>query len=94
MINTSEPELLIALMDAYEITREEELLQEVLDVVSRNIDRLGVSAKTVKLLAYCYYYVEEEDCLVKAWEILTELKKEGQEPEEVAIAEQILREFV
>ena len=59
----SDPALLIALLDAYEVTRDEVMLQEVLDVVSRNLDRLAVSAESVKLLAYCYYYVEEEECV-------------------------------
>lgn len=37
----SDPALLIALLDAYEVTRDEVMLQEVLDVVSRNLDRLA-----------------------------------------------------
>ena len=40
----SDPALLIALLDAYEVTRDEVMLQEVLDVVSRNLDRLLTSS--------------------------------------------------
>ena len=61
-LDISDPALLVALLDAYEVTRDEGLLQEVLDVVGGNLDRLAVSAESVKLLAYCYYYVEEEEC--------------------------------
>ena len=60
-LDISDPALLVALLDAYEVTRDEGLLQEVLDVVGGNLDRLAVSAESVKLLAYCYYYVEEEE---------------------------------
>lgn len=87
------PELLLALLDTYEVTRDEGMLQEVLDVVSGHVDRLAVSAEAVKLLAYCYYYVEEEECAVKAREILEELKKRGGSDEEVTEAEKMLEEF-
>ena len=65
-LDISDPALLLALLDAYEVTRDEGMLQEVLDVVGRNLDRLAVSAESVKLLAYCYYYVEEEECAERA----------------------------
>ena len=52
-LDISDPALLLALLDAYEVTRDEGMLQEVLDVVGRNLDRLAVSAESVKLLAYC-----------------------------------------
>ena len=74
----SDPALLIALLDAYEV-----MLQEVLDVVSRNLDRLAVSAESVKLLAYCYYYVEEKECVERAWEMMTVLEQRGEDVSEV-----------
>ena len=89
----SDPALLIALLDAYEVTRDEVMLQEVLDVVSRNLDRLAVSAESVKLLAYCYYYVEEEECVERAGRMLEELRKMGRGEEELADAETILEEL-
>ena len=74
-LDISDPALLVALLDAYEVTRDEGLLQEVLDVVGGNLDRLAVSAESVKLLAYCYYYVEEEECAGMAREMLEELRR-------------------
>lgn len=65
-LDISDPALLLALLDACEVTRDEGMLQEVLDVVGRNLDRLAVSAESVKLLACCYYYVEEEECVERA----------------------------
>ena len=89
----SDPALLIALLDAYEVTRDEVMLQEVLDVVSRNLDRLAVSAESVKLLAYCYYYVEEEEGVERAGRMLEELRKMGRGEEELADVETILEEL-
>ncbi len=89
-LDISDPALLLALLDAYEVTRDEGMLQEVLDVVSGNLDRLAVSAESVKLLAYCYYYVEEEECEERAREMLEELKREG---EDVAGIERIVTEM-
>ena len=45
-LDISDPALLLALLDAYEVTRDEGMLQEVLDVVGRNLDRLAVSAES------------------------------------------------
>ena len=89
----SDPALLIALLDAYEVTRDEVMLQEVLDVGSRNLDRLAVSAESVKLLAYCYYYVEEEECVERAGRMLEELRKMGRGEEELADVETILEDL-
>ena len=82
-----------ALLDACEVTRDEGMLQEVLDVVGRNLDRLAVSAESVKLLAYCYYYVEEEECVERAGRMLEELRKMGRGEEELADVETILEEL-
>lgn len=82
-LDISDPALLVALLDAYEVTRDERLLQEVLDVVGGNLDRLAVSAESVKLLAYCYYYVEEEECAGMAREMLEELRRKGEDVVEV-----------
>ena len=79
----SDPALLIALLDAYEVTRDEVMLQEVLDVVSRNLDRLAVSAESVKLLAYCYYYVEEKECAARARDRLPVLAQRGADASEL-----------
>ena len=82
-LDISDPALLVALLDAYEVMRDEGLLQEVLDVVGGNLDRLAVSAESVKLLAYCYYYVEEEECAGMAREMLEELRRKGEDVVEV-----------
>ena len=82
-LDISDPALLVALLDAYEVTRDEGLLQEVLDVVGGNLDRLAVSAESVKLLAYWYYYVEEEECAGMAREMLEELRRKGEDVVEV-----------
>ena len=82
-LDISDPALLLALLDACEVTREEGMLQEVLDVVGRNLDRLAVSAESVKLLAYCYYYVEEKECAERAWEMMAVLERRGEEVSEV-----------
>ena len=88
------PGVLLCLFDIYEVTRDEGMLQEVLDVVSRNLDRLAVSAESVKLLAYCYYYVEEEECVERAGRMLEELRKMGRGEEELADAKTILKELM
>lgn len=88
-----QPALLLALLDAYEITRDEAMLQKVLDVVSKNLEQLEVSADSVKLLAYCYYYVEEEECLVRARKMLEELKQRGAMEEELTEVEKVLEEL-
>ena len=90
-LDISDPALLLALLDACEVTRDEGMLQEVLDVVGRNLDRLAVSA--VKLLACCYYYVEEEECVERAGRMLEELRKMGRGEEELADVETILEEL-
>ena len=82
-LDISDPALLLALLDAYEVTRDEGMLQEVLDVVGRNLDRLAVSAESVKLLAYCYYYVEEKECAERAWEMMAVLERRGEDVSEV-----------
>ena len=92
-LDISDPALLLALLDACEVTRDEGMLQEVLDVVGRNLDRLAVSAESVKLLAYGYYYVEEEECVERAGRMLEELRKRGRGEEELADVETILEEL-
>ena len=92
-LDISDPALLLALLEAYEVTRDEGMLQEVLDVVSGGMDRLEVSMESVKLLAYCYYYVEEEECGARARDMLEALRKMGRGKEELADAETILEEL-
>ena len=92
-MRVEEPGTLLVLLDAYEVTRDEGMLQRVLDVVGEGLERLPVSAESVKLLAYCYYYVEDEACLSKAEEMLGRLEEEGVPPEELERAAEGLREF-
>lgn len=91
--DVANPELLLALLEAYEVTGDEVMLQRVLDVVSGNLERLSVSAEHVKLLAYCYYYVEEEECAERARRMLEELKGKT-DGERWREAEQVYRELV
>ncbi len=93
-VKIEEMDVLLALLDAYEVTRDEGMLQEVLDVVSGHWNDLTSSPEAVKLLAYCYYYVEEEECMERAWKMVEELKEKGMEGEKVAEAETILREMM
>ena len=60
-IGEADAGLLVALMDAYEVTRDEGMLQEVLDAVSEVAEELEASPLHVKLLAYCYFYTEDEE---------------------------------
>lgn len=94
-MNISELGLLLILLDAYEITRDEAMLQEVLDVVSGNLEQLEVSADSAKLLSYCYYYVEEEECAERAGKMLRELlEKAGEQPStELMEALEVYREL-
>lgn len=75
--------LMLALMDAYEVTRDEGMLQAVLDAASERIGGLKASAESVRLLVYCWYYVEEKECLKKAWNMLEELRSKGDNVEEL-----------
>lgn len=92
-LDITEAELLLALLEAYEVTGDEVMLQRVLDVVSGNLEQLSVSAEHVKLLAYCYYYVEEEECAERARGMLEELKGKT-DGERWREAEQVYRELV
>ena len=76
-LDISDPALLLALLDACEVTRDEGMLQ----------------VESVKLLACCYYYVEEEECAERARRMLEELRKLGMGEEELADAETILEEL-
>ncbi len=49
--------------------------------------------ESVKLLAYCYYYVEDGECLSRAEEMIRQLEEEGVPPEELERAAEGLREF-
>ena len=90
-LDISDPALLLALLEAYEVTRDEGMLQEVLDVVSGNLERLAVSVVSAKLLSYCYYYVEEEECAERAWKMLEKLRQAG---EDIGEVEQVVEEMV
>lgn len=78
LIDTFCPELLVALLDAYEILRDEEILRKVLETVSQNKEQFEPSWKNVRLLALCYYYTEDEECAewVKSM-IAVQQKREG-----------------
>lgn len=84
------PPLAIALMDAYEITQDGKMLQAVLDAAARMIPRLQPSKESVRLLSYCYYYVEDEECGLLARKMLEELRGN----DDFSEADQIFQELV
>lgn len=73
-IGEADAGLLLALMDAYEVTRDEGMLQEVLDAVSGVLDELRPSPVNVKLLSYCYFYTEDRECALLARQMLNQLR--------------------
>lgn len=93
-ISVEEPGLLLALLDAYEVTWDEDMLQEVLDVVSSEAEKLVPSAENVRLLAYCYYYVEEEECAWLAREMLNKLEAGKERNEALREATEAVRELI
>ena len=87
--------LLVALMDAYEVTRDEGMLQEVLDAVSEVAEELKASPLHVKLLAYCYFYTEDEECAELAKRMLERLRADRSVTEaELEKAREIYGELV
>lgn len=87
--------LLVALMDAYEVTRDEGMLQEVLDAVSERTEELEATPLHVKLLSYCYFYTEDEECAGLAKRMLERLKSDRNVPEaELEKASEIYGELV
>lgn len=93
-LDIAETEVLLALLDVFEVTRDEGMLQEVLDVVSGNPEGLEVSAVNVKLLAYCYYYIEEKECADRAREMMEELKRRGEDMTETQmVLEELIPKF-
>lgn len=94
-IGEADAGLLVALMDAYEVIRDEEMLQEVLDAVSEVAEELEASPLHVKLLAYCYFYTEDEECAVLAKRMLERLKADRNVTEaELEKAREIYGELV
>ena len=61
---------LLALMDAYEIVREESVLQFALTEAECLLPLLKPSPQKCCLLSYCYYYVEEPECAREAKRIV------------------------
>ena len=92
-MRVEEPGTLLVLLDAYEVTRDEGMLQRVLDVAGEGLERLPVAVESVQLLSYCYYYVGDEGCLAKAEEMLGRLEAGGASAEELARACYWIREF-
>lgn len=94
-IGEADAGLLVALMDAYEVTRDEGMLQEVLDAVSEVAEELKASPLHVKLLAYCYFYTEDEECAELAKRMLERLRADRSVTEaELEKAREIYGELV
>ena len=94
-LDISDPALLLALLDACEVTRDEGMLQEVLDAVSEVAEELKASPLHVKLLAYCYFYTEDEECAELAKRMLERLRADRSVTEaELEKAREIYGELV
>ena len=94
-LDISDPALLLALLDACEVTRDEGMLQEVLDAVSEVAEELEASPLHVKLLAYCYFYTEDEECAELAKRMLERLRADRSVTEaELEKAREIYGELV
>lgn len=72
---------LLVLMDAYEISGEEEVLQFALAQAENLLPALDDSAQKCKLLAYCYYYTEDAECAREARRILHTWDRSAYTPE-------------
>ena len=54
--------LLLAVMDTYEVTGKEELLEEALGRAEKLLPGMADGALKCRLYSYCHYYTEAEEC--------------------------------
>ena len=66
-------QVLLALMDAYEVTGKEELLEEALERAERLLPEMADGALKCRLYGYCHYYTGAEECREEMQRILENL---------------------
>ena len=65
--------VLLAVMDAYEVTGKEELLEEVLERAEKLLPEMADGALKCRLYGYCHYYTGAEECREEMRRILENL---------------------
>ena len=61
--------VLLAVMDAYEVTGKEELLEEALERAEKLLSGMADGALKCRLYSYCHYYTGAEECREEAGRI-------------------------
>ena len=92
-LDISDPALLLALLDACEVTRDEGMLQEVLDVVGRNLDRLAVSGGKCEIAGLLLLLCGRRGMCGTGPKNAGGIEEVGNGEEELADAETILEEL-
>ena len=65
--------VLLAVMDAYEMTGKEELLEEALERAEKLLSGMADGALKCRLYGYCHYYTGAEECREEMQRILENL---------------------
>ena len=65
--------VLLAVMDAYEVTGKEELLEEALERAEKLLPEMADGALKCRLYGYCHYYTGAEECREEMQRILENL---------------------
>ena len=87
--------VLLAVMDAYEVTGKEELLEEALERAEKLLSVMADGALKCRLYGYCHYYTGAEECREEAERILEALNQKGKlSAIKKAEADACFREFV
>ena len=87
--------VLLAVMDAYEVTGKEELLEEALGRAEKLLAGMAGGALKCRLYGYCHYYTGAEECREEAGRIWEALNPKGKlSATEKAEADACFREFV
>ena len=66
-------QVLLAVMDAYEVTGKEELLEEALERAGKLLPGMADGALKCRLYGYCHYYTGAEECREEMLRILENL---------------------
>ena len=66
-------QVLLAVMDAYEVTGKEELLEEALERAEKLLPEMADGALKCRLYSYCHYYTGAEECREEMQRILENL---------------------
>ena len=66
-------QVLLVVMDAYEVTGKEELLEEALERAEKLLSGMADGALKCRLYGYCHYYTGAEECREEMLRILENL---------------------